>query len=139
VIFNSNIVTVRLDSAAPAVALNITSGGGVCADFNIGDQISGTYSATDEHFGGLTLAVEPSLGGAFTAPAGALGSGSVSRSYPTVPTTGEAGNWTLDTTGMPRCGYIIRLSASDRTIVNSGFVGRGNNTVVGLCLRQPGT
>jgi|SRR5215213_4675127 len=137
VVFSSNVVTVRLDSAAPALSLDITSGGGVCADFNIGDQISGTYSASDEHFGGLTLNVEPSLGGVFTAPAGTQGPSSISRSYPTVPTTGEAGNWTLDTTGMPRCGYIIRLSASDRTIVNSGFVGRGNNTVVGLCLRLP--
>jgi hypothetical protein len=139
VIFNSNVVTVRLDSEAPGLALDITSGGGVCADFNIGDQISGTYSVSDEHFGGLSLTVEPSLGGVFTAPAGNQGASSVSRSYPTVPTTGEAGNWTLDTTGMPRCGYIIRLSAADRTIVNSGFVGRHNNTVVGLCLRQPGT
>jgi hypothetical protein len=138
VVFSSNVVTVRLDSAAPVLALDITSGGGVCADFTIGDQISGTYSALDEHFGSLTLTVEPSLGGVFTAPAGSAGPSSISRSYPTVPTAGEAGNWTLDTTGMPRCGYIIRLSASDRTIVNSGFVGRGNNTVVGLCLRQPG-
>jgi hypothetical protein len=139
VIFNSNVVTVRLDNAAPVLGLDITSGGGVCADFTIGEQISGTYSASDEHLGGLSLTVEPSLGGVFTAPAGTPGASSISRSYPTVPTTGEAGNWTLDTTGMPRCGYIIRLSASDRTIVNSGFVGSGNDTVVGLCLRQPGT
>ena len=137
--FTSDIVTVRLDDAAPVLGLNITSGGGVCADFNIGDLISGTYSAFDEHFGGLSLTVEPSLGGVFTAPAGTPGPSSISRSYPTVPTTGEAGNWTLNTAGMPRCGYIIRLSASDRTIVNSGFVGRSNSTVVGLCLRQPGT
>ncbi len=139
VIFNSNVVTVRLDNAAPELALDITSGGGVCADFNIGDQISGAYSVSDEHLGSLSLTVEPSLGGVFTAPVGAQGASSISRSYPTVSTTGEAGNWTLDTTGMPRCGYIIRLSASDRTIVNSGTVGWGNNTVVGLCLRQPGT
>lgn len=137
VVFSSNVVTVRLDNAAPMLALDITSGGGVCADFTIGDKISGTYSVSDEHFSSLSLTVEPSLGGVFTAPAGTHGPGSISRAYPTVPTTGEAGNWTLDTTGMPRCGYIIRLSASDRTIVNSGFIGWGNNTVVGLCLRQP--
>ena len=40
-----------------------------------------------------------------------------------VPTTGEAGNWTLNTAGMQKCGYVIFLRASDRTIVNSGFVG----------------
>jgi hypothetical protein len=139
VIFPGNVVTVQLDNAAPVLGLDITSGGGVCADFTIGDKISGTYSVSDEHLGSLSLTVEPSLGGVFTAPAGNHGVSSISRSYPTVPTTGEAGNWTLDTTGMPRCGYIIRLSASDRTIVNSGSVGWGNSTVVGLCLRQPGT
>jgi hypothetical protein len=138
-IFHSDVKTIRLDQAAPTLGLDITSGGGVCADFNIGDQISGTYSAFDEHFGGLTLRVEPSLGGVFTAPAGTPGPSSISRSYPTVLTTGEAGNWTLDTTGMPRCGYIIRLIASDRTIFNSGFVGLSDDRVVGLCLRQPGT
>ena len=138
IIFTSNIVTVRLDNAAPVLALGITSGGGNCADFTVGDQISGTYSAFDEHFGGLSLRVEPSLGGTFTAPAGTAGPSSISRSYPLVPTAGESGTWTLDTTGMPRCGYVIRLRASDRTIVNSGFIGWGNETVVGLCLRLKG-
>jgi hypothetical protein len=141
-VFTSNVVTLRLDDAAPVLGLDITSGGGVCADFNIGDQISGTYSVFDEHLYSLSLVVEPTLGGKFTAPPSVPAGPPampLSRTYPVALWTGEAGNWTLDTTGMPRCGYIIRLSASDRTIVNSGFVGRGNNTVVGLCLRQPGT
>jgi hypothetical protein len=140
-VFTSNVVTVRLDSLAPVLGLDITSGGGVCADFNIGDQISGTYSAFDEHLFSLSLVVEPTLGGKFTAPPSVPAGPPampLSRTYPVALWTGEAGNWTLDTTGMPRCGYIIRLSASDRTIVNSGFVGRGNSKVVGLCLRQPG-
>lgn len=140
-VFNSTVVTVRLDNAAPSLALDITSGGGVCADFIIGDQISGTYTVSDEHFRNLSLVVEPTLGGHFTAPPSVPAGPPampLSRSYPVVPTAGEMGNWTLDTTGMPRCGYIIRLSASDRTIVNSGFVGFGNHTVVGLCLRLPG-
>jgi hypothetical protein len=143
-VFNSNVVTVRLDNTAPALTLNITSPGGNCADFTIGDQINGSYSAFDAHLYSLSLVVEPTMGGKFTAPppvpAGppAPSLMPLTRRYPVPLWTGEAGNFTLDTTGMPRCGYIIRLSASDRTIVNSGFVGRGNSTVVGLCLREKG-
>jgi hypothetical protein len=140
-VFNSNVVTVRLDNSVPALTLNITSPGGNCADFIIGDQINGSYSVFDAHLYSLSLVVEPTLGGKFTAPASVPAGPPampLSRTYPVPLWTGEAGNWTLDTTGMPRCGYIIRLSASDRTIVNSGFVGRGNNTVVGLCLREKG-
>ncbi len=123
----SNSVTLRIDSAAPDCAIAITSGGGDCADFVVGDTISGTYAVSDEHFGRLTIGLLPANGGVFT-PA--------SRSYPTVPTTGESGVWSLDTTGLPRCGYVIELWAYDRTIVNSGAVGRGNRAVVGLCLRE---
>lgn len=140
-VFTSNIVTVRLDDDAPTLGLNITSGGGACADFIIGDPISGTYSAFDQHLYSLSLVVEPTMGGKFTAPPSVPAGPPampLSRTYPVALWTGEAGSWTLDTTGMPRCGYIIRLSASDRTIVNSGFVGRGNSTVVGLCLREKG-
>ncbi len=132
-IYAGNVVTVRLDNQAPqfpAGSFKITSGGGSCADFTIGDVIEGTYEVTDEHFRSLNLSVLPALGGTFTAPA------PLPRTYPTVPTSGEAGIWKLDTTGMPKCGYVVRLSAADRTIVNSGFVGFGNETFVGLCLKE---
>ncbi|UUZ53068.1 hypothetical protein LP419_29380 [Massilia sp. H-1] len=39
---------------------------------------------------------------------------------------------------MPKCGYVVRLSATDRTIVNSGFVGFYNEATVGLCLEAAG-
>lgn len=122
-------VAVRLDNAAPVPHLTITSGGGACADFLIGNIIEGTYSVTDEHFGSLSIAVEPGLGGTFTQPI-------PMPAYPVAATTGAAGVWKLDTTGMPRCGYVIRLGAWDRTIVNSGYVGFYNADVVGLCLRE---
>lgn len=136
VIYVGNTVTVRLDNQAPQFppgSFKITTGGGSCADFVIGDIIEGTYQVTDEHFGSLNLSVQPPLGGVFTAPV------PLPRTYPTVPTTGESGIWRLDTANMPKCGYVVRLSASDRTIVNSGFVGFGNETFVGLCLKVPGT
>jgi hypothetical protein len=129
----SSSVTVRLDNAAPQIppgSFKITSGSGTCGDFVIGDIIEGTYQVTDEHFGALALSVQPPLGGVFTAPV------PNPRTWPTVPTTGESGIWRLDTSGMPKCGYTVRLSASDRTIVNSGFVGFGNEAFVGLCLKE---
>lgn len=136
----SDVVTVKLDNTAPDVAITITSGGGPCGDFTIGDVISGTYSATDLHFGSLQLSVAPALGGSFTSPA-PLPAGPtmpLTRTYPGVPTTGEAGNWSLDTSGMPRCGYTVHLHVWDRTIRDSGFIGHYNSAVVGLCLREEG-
>jgi hypothetical protein len=129
-IFVGATVAVWLDNASPVPSITITSGGGACADFHIGDIIQGTYSVSDEHFGSLGLDVEPALGGVFTSPV------PLPRTYPTVPTTGESGIWKLDTHGMPRCGYVVRLSAVDRTIVNSGFIGFFASAVIGLCLRE---
>lgn len=129
------IVTVRLDNKVPDAGITITSGGGPCADFTIGDVITGTYEAIDEHFGSLNLGVSPGLGGTFTAPP------SLPRVYPTdVPSgTGETGTtWSLDTAGMPKCGYVVRIHVKDRTIVNSGSIGHHGSAVVGLCLREPG-
>jgi len=137
----SNVVTVRVDNAAPTASITITSGGGPCADFTISDVITGTYEAGDEHFGTLRLSMQPALGGSFTAPP-PLPPGPtmpLTRTYAGgVPTTGEAGVWSLDTAGMPRCGYVVWLEAWDRTIVNSGFVGFYAAAPVGLCLREPG-
>ncbi len=127
-----NAVRIMLDNLAPTIsAFEITTGGGNCADFNSGTLIDGLYNISDEHLDSLNLAVEPAKGGVFTLPA------VLPRIYPTLPITlSEAGNWQLNTVGMPRCGYVVRLTVSDRTIVNSGSVGFSNTAVVGLCLRD---
>lgn len=127
----TQVITIKLDNLAPGASIEITSGGGGCADFLIGDTISGNYSVNDMHFGSLNISIEPNLGGVnFTSPL------VLPREYPIVPTTGEAGSWSLDTLLMPRCGYVVRLTARDRTIVNSGSVGFYASAVVGLCLRE---
>ena len=88
----------------------------------------GTDSVTDEHFGSLSLSLQPSghAHGAAVNPS--------SRSYPVVPTTGEFGNWTLNTAGMDACGDTIQLSSSDRTIVHCGTTWQNNGAFVGFCL-----
>jgi hypothetical protein len=136
----SNVVTVHLKQSAPGASIAITSGGGNCADFTIGDVISGTYAVTDSHFGELRLSLAPANGGSFISPAPLPASGGtmpLTRTYAAgVPTIGETGNWSLDTSGLPRCGYVVYLHAWDRTIVDSGFIGHHGSDVVGLCLRE---
>ena len=153
----SAAVTVQLDNAAPTGGLSDPNrpfigidsvngtpiGNGACNDFTIGDTVGGAYEVRDAHLSGFSIFIAPANGGTFrlTSPvvvSGAPNAGSVGRSYPALPTGGEAGRWEVDTAKLPRCGYTIWITASDRTIVNSGFVGWTSSNVVGLCLRNPG-
>jgi hypothetical protein len=136
-------VRVRVDNTAPSASLAITgaifNGNPVpavdCGKFPVGTIISGTYEVADpgttspnQHFGSLSLDVIPD------GPAHGAAVSPSSRSFPVVPTGGEAGNWTLDTAGMDPCGYVIRLWACDRTNYDS----TGNHLCtpkdVGFCL-----
>lgn len=134
-------VIIDLDNAAPVTSLSITDvshDGGVtwnlagdCDSFQIGDIIRGNYSVSDEHFGSLTLTVQPSgpANGATVSPS--------SRAYPVVPTAGEIGTWTLNTAGMDPCGYVIWLEAFDRTIVGCNGPWETESAFVGFCLVAP--
>jgi hypothetical protein len=107
-----------------------------CGKFPVGAIITGTYEAHDpgltspnQHFNGLSLTVIPA------GPANGVTPSPSSRSYPLqVPTTGEAGIWTLDTHGMDPCGYVIRFRATDRTNVNSKGHAFDMTYDVGFCL-----
>ncbi len=131
-------VNVWLDELRPDAAVSITGfqrGGGpiqpaaVCGTFHVGDIIHGTYSVSDEHMGGFSLSVQPAANahGATPAPA--------SKTYPVLPNLGENSSWTLDTTPMDPCGYVVRLYAHDRTIV-SGNGSWDRETFVGFCLKR---
>lgn len=134
-----SIVRLRLDNEQPSpVEVAITGyqrgsdptvhPGEGCGKFVRNDVIHGTYSVADKHFGRLTLTVHPA------GPAHGATVNPSSRSYSIVPTTGESGTWTLNTSGMDPCGYIVRLWARDRTIVNSGSIGWRNSDDVGFCI-----
>lgn len=142
----SQEVRIRIDNTAPSAALAITGAtlGGVpipavdCGKFPVGAVISGTYevrdrgtSSTNPHFGSLEFAVLPFAAAVETTPASP-------RVFPRVPTEGEAGTWVLKTEGMLPCGYVIRLTATDRTIWNSGAVGLSDSDDVGFCLEAVG-
>lgn len=133
-------VIVKLDEYLPVPSITITdfsTDGGVnwqpavpCDELVQGVLIRGTYSVSDDHFGVLTLAVEP------VGPAGGAAPSPALRQYIPVPTTGETGTWTLDTAPMAPCGYVVRIDAYDRTIVSGGG-GWHDYDSVGFCLRKP--
>jgi hypothetical protein len=121
---------IQLDNTAPVSSVAITSGGGSCGDFKVGDIITGTYSTSDnEALSGVGFSVEPSLvGGALTWT-------------PSVTTpTSQSGTWSLNTKasgqGMAPCGYVVRFDGYDRTIVNSGWVGWDGPDFTGFCLKK---
>jgi hypothetical protein len=142
-------VKVWLDEVAPTADVTITGfsvgpgpiqPAGDCATFTKGVTVHGTYSVADEHFGYLTLTIEPA------GPANGAAVNPSARSYPAVPDAGESGTWTLDTGPMDPCGYVVRLYTCDRTRVGFGngtnggwYVGRCNEDFSGFCLEAPET
>jgi hypothetical protein len=120
----------QLDNTSPEVDIQITSGLGNCGKFTPGTTISGTFVARDLHFGSYSLGVEPAVNDP--------GEAVVVPSAGTVQTAVSPGDgWTLDTTGMRACGYIVRVVAGDRTIINSQSVGWPNAKSQGFCLLEP--
>jgi len=119
-------IKVKLDNSPPDDAIWITSGGGSCGDFKIGDPIDGAYWASDnEGLGSLSFTVEPFIGG-----------GTFTHAPTTSTLTFEDGTWQLDTTGMTACGYVIALETYDRTIVSDTPVGWHKPAFVGFCLKK---
>ncbi|MFN8464728.1 MAG: hypothetical protein U0X20_04220 [Caldilineaceae bacterium] len=118
---------IQLDNTAPDVAITITTGAGDCGKFDAGLVLSGTFVARDDYLGSYSLGVEPAVN-----PAGVGVPVPSSGLVNTAPAPGDA--WSLDTTGMKPCGYIIRVVASDRAIVHSQAVGHHVSDSAGFCL-----
>lgn len=114
----------QLDNTGPEVAIHIDSGGD-CGKYKVGDKLNGHFVARDAHLGSWSLSTSP-YSGPVVPPSGLL---------QTAPAPGDA--WTLDTKGMKPCGYIVGVSAVDRTIVNSAWVGHWAWASAGFCLEKP--
>ena len=134
---HSNVVTVLVDNTDPTaeLSINLPAGGADdCADYELGATITGSYTATDTHFGGFSFEILPPgpANGNLPTPA--------SGSSPTLP--GTPGTYSLNTNGtlpnpaMRDCGYSLTLHVSDRTNVNSGQGNNQNSDSVGFCLRE---
>ncbi|MDX2180371.1 MAG: hypothetical protein SFV18_12325 [Bryobacteraceae bacterium] len=118
----SNSVKLMIDNTAPDLSFLLTSAS-PCSDINPGQVLSGTYNATDLHMGEVSISVAPA-GGTLSA-------------VPAVSTlTQKSGTWSLNTTGMAKCGYVLQAYAYDRAIVNNNPSGNHTATInIGFCLR----
>jgi hypothetical protein len=120
---------IQLDNTWPEADITITSGTGNCGKFPIGDTITGTFIARDNYLGSYSLSVEPVVN-----PPGVGVPTPSSGSVSTAPPPGDP--WSLNTTGMQPCGYVVRVVAVDRAIVNSQSVGHWSPDSVGFCMED---
>lgn len=124
---------IQLDNTGPDASIEITTGTGNCGKFSIGTLLSGNFVARDDYLSGYTIGVEPAVNDPGEAVVTAAPSGNPGT-VNTAPAPGDT--WSLDTTGMRSCGYIIRVVASDRAIVNSQSVGHHSSDSAGFCLEE---
>ncbi|MHB8745982.1 MAG: hypothetical protein ACYC7I_05545 [Gammaproteobacteria bacterium] len=120
---------IQLDNTAPEASIDITTGTGDCGKFGIGTLLAGNFVARDDNLGSYSLTVEPAVN-----PAGVGVPSPSSGLVNTAPLPGAS--WSLDTTGMKACGYIIRVVAVDRAIVNSQAIGHYAADSAGFCLEE---
>ncbi len=121
---------IQLDNTWPDASITITTGPGDCGKFNVGTLLSGTFVARDDYLGSFGLGIDPAVN-----PPGVGVPSPTSGSVNTAMAPGDT--WTLDTTGMKPCGYVIRVAAVDRAIVDSQSVGHHSSDSAGFCLDGP--
>jgi hypothetical protein len=125
-------VNIALDQQLPHATIQITGYSDAtgfhaalpCGDFTQGVTIHGTYDVTDNiGVGGASVSITPS--------------GAVNQVQdPGSTATHWFGTWTVDTSALAPCGYVVRLDAADRTDANCGDTWRDDDSV-GFCLRRP--
>ena len=96
-----------------------------CGKFTQGMTIHGTFDARDTSFASWGFSLLPT-----GLPSGALTT-SVSSSSVEAPV---GSTWSLDTSGLTPCGYVLRLTSADRAIVNSAWTGRSVPVDIGFCI-----
>ncbi len=117
---------VQLDNTGPDTAIYIANGGD-CKTFKVGANIKGEFLARDHFFGEYHLYTLP-----FRSPKNQL-----KPEFGTAQTGSSGATWTLKTAGMRECGYVLRVWARDRSILNSGPGNhRKSSSAVGFCLRK---
>ena len=113
---------IQLDNTAPFASVDITTAGGDCGKFPVGTLLGGIFVARDVNFGFFTLGTLPF-------------SGPISPSSGSVQTPVAGSSWTLNTTGMKSCGYVVEVDVADRSIVNSAWGAHNRSSAsTGFCL-----
>lgn len=118
----------QLHNSQPVADIHINPLAGDCSKHAVGTLLDGTYVATDPYLSSYALGTLP-----YAAPAGHLTpEGAV---YLATPAGGSG--WTLNTSDMKPCGYVLQLGVSSRAIYNSSPSYTGASASVGFCLDAP--
>jgi len=119
---------IRLDNTKPEASISID--GGACNEYLPGTPVSGKFIARDTYFGHFKLDTLPA---SMTPPSPTTGTPPVSAGEYQTSVTGDS--WSLDTSSMVKCGYVVRVRVWDRTIRDS-HPGNHNHNVddKGFCL-----
>ena len=120
---------IQLDNTAPERRSRSPRALATAANSRSAPLLAGTFVARDLYLGQL----QPRRR-ARSQPAGRRRPSPSSGLVNTAPAPGGDA-WTLDTTGMEPCGYIIQVVAVDRAIVNSQSVGHTSLTPPASALR----
>jgi len=115
ILLDTTLKTVDTAAGDPNNTADLEIDGGDCKVFNQGQTITGTVIARDAHLAGWGLATLPPqpLG----TPPG-VGVPTPAGDIHQTPLTGVT--WSLDTTHMRVCSYVMELVVVDRTIWDSG-------------------
>lgn len=121
--------TLNTASADPANAAHLAIDPGQlaaqgCGKFTQGMAIHGTFDARDTWFARWSFELLPT-----PLPVGALTPAATGASEAPVGST-----WTLDTTQLTPCGYVLRLHTADRAIQDSTHTGRSRPVDIGFCI-----
>jgi hypothetical protein len=126
---------IQLDNTPPNVDIHITSSSGDCTDVTVGDPdpVSGYFIADDLHFGVWSLSTEPNT---VSTPSNQPTVTGLANTDPAPAPSGYP--WSVDLSSpvsMKPCGYVVRLDAWDRSILNSSPGNHNGNSIeVGFCL-----
>jgi len=126
-VFGSASQSVQLDNTRPTVGVSITEPSGDCGLITPGVLLEGKAFASDAYMGGWSVVIDGGPSGFGPVPT-TTGSGGTSN------TPAGGSEWTFDTTGLVQCGYVVRVHARDRAIVNSVGGNHHNSTDVGFCV-----
>ncbi len=128
---------VMLDNEGPTGSLTLQAGD--CHTYTKGTAIQGSFVIEDAH-------LNPSFG---LSVDGASPTGTLTITTTASTATHIAGTWSLDTSLMRACGYVIRLTGSDKAIVGTYaegpisanyYVGQGHHFATpssGFCVVDP--
>ena len=115
---------VQLDNTHPKVAISITNPVGDCGLVTQGTSLEGNVTATDAYMGSWRVEID----------GGPAGFGPIATGTNGIDNTPIGGaTWHYEVND-PQCGYIVRVVARDRAIINSTQRGQHSTVDVGYCV-----